>query len=147
MEAGLQMNVDALGRHGVKISREFEPVPTLTLDKHGVLQILVNLISNAKHACSESGRSDRLITLRVQPTASCIELSVQDNGVGIPAENLTRIFQHGFTTRATGHGFGLHSSALTARELGGSLQAQSEGPGLGAMFTLRIPVEAARSIS
>jgi two-component system NtrC family sensor kinase len=64
---------------------------------------------------------------------------VTDNGVGIAADNLTRIFQHGFTTRKEGHGFGLHSAALTARELGGSLAAASEGPGRGATFTLELP--------
>ncbi len=147
MEASVQMNVDALGRHSVKIVRDFEQVPTLVLDKHGVLQILVNLITNAKHACTESRRLDRSITLRVRPGENGVELSIEDNGVGIPAENLTRIFQHGFTTRTSGHGFGLHSSALTARELGGSLQAHSAGPGLGALFTLTLPLDTARAKS
>jgi len=61
--------------------------------------------------------------------------------VGISAENLTRIFGHGFTTRKDGHGFGLHSGALTARELGGSLTVKSDGPGRGAMFTLELPFQ------
>jgi signal transduction histidine kinase len=68
-----------------------------------------------------------------------VKISVTDNGVGITAENLTRIFAHGFTTRKNGHGFGLHSGALAARELGGSLTAHSEGPGCGATFILDLP--------
>lgn len=146
MEASLEMNMDALGRHSVAVIRDFEDaLPPVVLDKHGILQILVNLISNAKHACSESKRADRSITLRVRRRLQCFELSVEDNGVGIPAENLTRIFQHGFTTRANGHGFGLHSSALTARELGGTLQAHSDGIGFGATFTLTVPLEPAQA--
>jgi two-component system, NtrC family, sensor kinase len=74
---------------------------------------------------------------RTGPAHACIE--VIDNGVGIAAENLTRIFQHGFTTRAEGHGFGLHSSAIAAAELGGSLRAESKGVGKGATFIIDLP--------
>ena len=62
-----------------------------------------------------------------------------DNGIGIPPENLTRIFNHGFTTRKDGHGFGLHSGALAAKEMGGSLTVHSGGTGQGAAFTLELP--------
>ena len=69
-----------------------------------------------------------------------VRFVVNDNGIGIPPENLSRIFSHGFTTRKEGHGFGMHSSALAAQELGGTLKAQSDGPGKGATFTLEIPL-------
>ena len=59
--------------------------------------------------------------------------------MGIAPENLTRIFSHGFTTRREGHGFGLHSGALAAREMDGRLVASSDGPGKGATFTLELP--------
>jgi signal transduction histidine kinase len=65
---------------------------------------------------------------------------VIDNGSGIAPDNLTRIFQHGFTTRKDGHGFGLHSCSLAAKRLGGTLQATSEGPGKGATFALDLPL-------
>jgi len=109
------------------------------VDKHKVMQILVNLIRNAKYACDESERMDKLLTIRITDDKRVVRIEVIDNGVGIPAENLTRIFSHGFTTRKEGHGFGLHSSALAARELGGSLRAQSDGPGCGATFVLELP--------
>jgi signal transduction histidine kinase len=144
-EASLQMNTEALERHHVKVAQEFEAVPRVVLDKHGVLQILVNLISNAKHACNESGHADKRITLRMQRREDTVELSVSDNGVGIAAENLTRIFRHGFTTRASGHGFGLNSSAQTAKQLGGALRVHSDGLGLGATFTLVLPLDAAEA--
>jgi signal transduction histidine kinase len=96
-------------------------------------------VSNAKYACDDSGRTEKRITVRTTSDDRGVKIAVIDNGAGIPAENLTRIFNHGFTTREHGHGFGLHSSALAARELGGSVTVQSDGPGHGATFVLELP--------
>ncbi len=79
------------------------------------------------------------VILRVMSENGRARIAVIDNGVGIAPENLTRIFNHGFTTRASGHGFGLHGGALAARELGGSLTVRSEGRGQGAEFILELP--------
>ena len=114
----------------------------MNIEKHKILQILVNLVRNAKYACDESGRPDRRLTVRVARGDGRVKISVVDNGVGIPPENLTRIFNRGFTTRNGGHGFGLHSSALAAGEMGGLLSVQSAGPGQGAAFTLELPCPA-----
>jgi len=139
VEDSLRMNKGALLRHDVDLVRQYEAEPVIEVDKHKVMQILVNLIRNAKYACDESERMDKLLTIRITDDKRVVRIEVIDNGVGIPAENLTRIFSHGFTTRKEGHGFGLHSSALAARELGGSLRAQSDGPGCGATFVLELP--------
>jgi PAS domain S-box-containing protein len=139
VEDSLRLNAGAFARHGVTLRREFIDVPPITVDKHKVLQILVNLVRNAKYACDESGRTDKLLTLRVERAINAVRISVVDNGVGIPAENMGRLFTHGFTTRQSGHGFGLHSCALAAQELGGSLHAESDGPGCGAAFILELP--------
>ncbi|HEY6451175.1 MAG TPA: PAS domain S-box protein [Steroidobacteraceae bacterium] len=139
VEDSLRMNVGALTRHGVTVRREIADVPPITVDKHRILQILVNLIRNAKYACDESGRQDKVVTIRVEADERSVRISVIDNGVGIQPENMTRLFRHGFTTRKTGHGFGLHSGALAAKELGGSLSAYSDGPGCGACFVLELP--------
>ena len=144
VEDALRLNLGALDRHSVKLVREFSPVPPISVEKHKVLQILVNLIRNAKYACDDSGRDDKQITLRVANGDGLVNISVEDNGVGIAPENLTRIFGHGFTTRKEGHGFGLHSGALAAKELGGTLKAFSEGPGQGAIFTLELPLKSAK---
>jgi len=142
IEDAWRINSGALDRHGVEFQRDLEPVPAFLVDKHKVLQILVNLISNAKYAVSAAERPDKIIVVRVRQTsADRVQIQVTDNGVGIPRENLERVFSHGFTTRAEGHGFGLHSGALAARELGGSLTVQSAGPGNGATFFLDLPLK------
>jgi signal transduction histidine kinase len=142
VEDSLRINEGALSRHEVEVVREFESVPTLNVEKHKILQILVNLLRNAKYACHDSERADKRLTVRVANGEGRIRISVIDNGVGIPPENLTRIFNHGFTTRKDGHGFGLHSSALAAKEMGGSLTVRSDGVGQGAAFTLELPCPA-----
>jgi signal transduction histidine kinase len=145
VEDSLRLNESALTRHGVILRRELEDAPTIVVDKHRVLQILVNLIRNAKHACEESDRAEKIVTVRVTTSGLRVQVSVTDNGVGIAPENLTRIFNHGFTTKKEGHGFGLHSGALTARELGGELRVESAGRGQGAIFTLDLPLTPAQA--
>ncbi|MEK7780377.1 MAG: PAS domain-containing protein [Verrucomicrobiota bacterium] len=142
IDDALHINASALDRHRVELQRDLQPVPPLVVDKHKVLQILVNLISNAKYAVSAVERADKIMTVRVRPTGTDrVQIQVVDNGIGIAPENLTRVFGHGFTTRPDGHGFGLHSGALAAQELGGSLSVQSDGPGHGATFTLELPLQ------
>jgi PAS domain S-box-containing protein len=140
VEDSLRMNEGAFSRHGVRMSREYEDVPPIQVDRHKVLQILVNVIRNAKYACDEAQGDDKRVTVRIRSTNGSLLISIIDTGVGIPKENLERIFNHGFTTRADGHGFGLHSSALAAKEMGGTLHAESAGPGQGATFTLALPL-------
>jgi PAS domain S-box-containing protein len=142
VEDALRMNSAALSREGVEVLREYSDGPVVTIERHKVLQILVNLISNARHACGALGRANKRITVKTSFFDQRIDIAVIDNGVGIPQDNLTRIFNHGFTTRKDGHGFGLHSGALAAREMGGTLAAYSEGPGAGATFTLVLPLSA-----
>jgi signal transduction histidine kinase len=111
-------------------------------DRHQVLQILVNLITNAKNAMVEHSDHTRRLTLRISMPSgrTFVRFEVVDTGVGIKPENLPRLFAQGFTTRKAGHGLGLHSAALAAKNLGGTLQAQSMGEGYGATFTLDIPL-------
>jgi PAS domain S-box-containing protein len=140
VEDAMRLNAGAMERHQVKVVREYFEVPPILVDKHKVLQILVNLIRNAKYALDDRGHTDKRMVLQVGLNGNnTVKISVIDNGVGIPSENLTRIFEHGFTTRKEGHGFGLHNGALTAKELGGKLTAYSDGPGKGATFTLELP--------
>lgn len=141
MDDALRMNSGALNRHHVTVVKEYADVPQIMADKHRLLLIMVNLISNAKYAMSNLTDRPRQITLSIQTVEdNILQISVKDEGEGIPAENMTRIFTHGFTTRKEGHGFGLHSCALAAIEMNGRLTAYSDGPGKGALFTLQIPL-------
>ncbi len=144
VDAALAFTGQALqGRVAIEVVREFDPLPACRIDRHRLMEILVNLIQNARQATQEAGVAPRIV-LRVRDLgAGHVRIEVQDNGVGIPAENLTRVFTHGFTTKKTGHGFGLHSSANAAREMGGKLTVHSEGPGLGATFALEFTSPAA----
>jgi signal transduction histidine kinase len=146
VEDALQINSAGLDRHGIELRRQFEAAPPILVDKHKVLQILVNLISNAKYALSQARRADKLLTIRVGARGTDeVFVEVEDNGVGISPENINRIFAHGFTTRRNGHGFGLHSGALAAKDLGGALSVKSEGTDKGATFTLALPLRPAHA--
>jgi C4-dicarboxylate-specific signal transduction histidine kinase len=144
VEDAISMNGNAFERHGVAVDRCFSPAPPVRVDRHRALQILVNLLRNAKYALDEVDRADRRITISIGvEDENRVRIAIADNGIGIAEENLTRIFAHGFTTRKEGHGFGLHSGALAAKEMGGALTVASPGPGLGATFTLELPIAAA----
>ena len=148
VEDALRMNAAAFTRHKVVLQREFAPVPHVFVDKHKVLQILTNLMRNAKYALDGTACAQKLIRIGVGLESSgLVAITVADNGMGIPPENLTRIFAHGFTTRKEGHGFGLHSGALAATEMGGALTVQSDGPGRGATFTLTLPITQVPTVS
>ncbi|MCD9569971.1 DAHL domain-containing protein [Pseudomonas protegens] len=146
IEDALRMNSGALARHQVTVVKDYGPLPPVMGDKHRMLLILINLISNAKYAMSNLDDHSRTLTLSARVLdGQTLSISVKDEGEGIPAQNLTRIFSHGFTTRKDGHGFGLHSCALAAMEMGGQLNVHSDGPGLGATFTLDIPLISAEA--
>lgn len=140
VEDALRIHAAALARHRVTVERQLPALPPVLVDKHRVLQILLNLMSNAKYALDKVSPEARRLTLRIERApGDQIRLQVIDSGEGIEPALLTRIFQHGFSNRTGGHGFGLHSCSMAARALGGSLSAHSEGPGKGATFTLEIP--------
>jgi predicted ATPase/signal transduction histidine kinase/tRNA A-37 threonylcarbamoyl transferase component Bud32 len=140
LEDSLRIQLAALKRHGVSVTREFASVPKVLVDKHKVLQILINLISNAKYAMDEVPEGQRHLRVRLTATAHVAHIQVVDSGKGFSQEIREKLFTHGFTTRKEGHGFGLHSSALAAQVLGGRLLLESEGPGTGATATLELPL-------
>ncbi|RYX93984.1 MAG: ATPase [Comamonadaceae bacterium] len=145
LEEALRLSADAIAASGVTVVREFADVPHLAVDRARLMQILVNLIGNAAQAMAGMPGGSRKLTLTTSLTGvdggERLRVTVKDEGEGVAQENLPRLFAHGFTTRKNGHGFGLHSSALAATEMGGKLFARSEGPGRGASFMLDIPVQ------
>lgn len=146
-DQALEINRVALEMAGIAIVQEYAQLPPGLTDQHQVLQILVNLVTNAKNAMIEAapGLHPHRLLLRLGAAADrpgYVRFEVIDSGVGIAPANLPRLFTQGFTTRKEGHGIGLHSAALAAKKLGGSLNASSSGEGLGATFTLDLPIQA-----
>ena len=141
VDDAIQVNAPALMKHNISVVRKYGTIQPVTIDKHKVLQVLINLISNAKHALAISSHSKPEIILEIVVQGEkTIDILVSDNGVGIAQEHQIKIFQNGFTTKTDGHGYGLHSSALIAKEIGGSLTAYSKGRGFGAIFTFSLPI-------
>jgi len=141
VDDALRIHEQAYVRHIVRVVRDYTPVQSISVDKHKVLQIVVNLLHNAKYACDAGGQSDKVVTVRIGPAGpERVRIEVADNGVGIDPEYLTKIFSLGYTTRKGGHGFGLHSGAIAAKEMGGVLTAHSAGLGQGASFVLELPL-------
>ena len=142
LEDALRMNLGSLARRDVTVVKHWPNVPEALLDKHLILQIIVNLVGNALQAMESVSDRPRRLTLRAEKVEDHVRVEVEDNGEGIPPENLARLFTHGFTTRKSGHGFGLHSCALAAKAMGATIRAHSDGLGEGARFTLDLPFEA-----
>ena len=125
----------------IKLVRNFGDVSQIEVSKGKLLQALVNLIRNAKEAIDENPELNRTITLRtMQMDKDHVRLEVEDTGIGIEQSHLTKIFNHGFTTKKSGHGFGLHGSSLAVKEMGGELEVSSHGAGKGATFSIDLPV-------
>jgi len=141
VEDALRINAAAFDRHHIRVIREFEEdTPRVCVDRHKVLQILINLLRNAKYAMDTDDVHDKQLVIGVRMASrDRVKITVRDNGVGISPESLIKIFNHGFTTKKDGHGFGLHSGANAAKAMGGCLTAHSDGPGKGAEFTLELP--------
>jgi C4-dicarboxylate-specific signal transduction histidine kinase len=130
IEDALLMSHAAIIQHGVDVVREYHETPRVTLD-----------ISNARQSVVDADRAEKRITVRSRSMGDArIRIEVEDNGTGIAPEHHARVFTHGFTTKIAGHGIGLHSSALAASELHGTLTFASDGIDRGATFALELPV-------
>lgn len=141
LDDALSINSEAINTYKINVHRNYSKIPLLELDKIKILQIFVNLIKNAIESLAESNQMEKIITLNtriVEPDSVGIE--ILDNGIGISSENLNNMFSFGFTTKKKGHGFGLHSAALTMQEMGGSLNAFSQGLNQGAKFEMQLPL-------
>jgi len=127
--------------HGVdehlELTRSYDDLDEVELDKHRLLEIVINLLQNARQAMA--GADQRVLTIRLRDAGDDARIEIGDTGVGIPEENLAKIFNLGFTTKADGHGYGLHTAANAAHEMGGTLTAESDGPGCGTTFVLTLP--------
>lgn len=135
----------SLKKHRVVVVRDFAVLPKVKVEKQKLLQVIVNLLKNAKDATTEGRADDRLLKIETRiVNDDRLHISFTDNGSGIQQENLTKIFSHGFTTKSNGHGFGLHSCANAINEMDGNLSVHSDGPNCGATFLIDIPFQPSR---
>ncbi len=136
-EKFMRSTAEKRGVHIATLLPELEPI---LIDRQKVLQIVVNLVKNGIEALEAVSDRPRALSVSVRSaTGNRQEIVVKDNGCGIPPDKLDLIFSHGFTTKKTGHGFGLHSCVNLAREMGGDLTVTSDGEGHGAIFVLTLP--------
>ena len=145
VKATISMIGGQLAEKDIHIYEEYVDIPEMYIDRARLMQILVNLLQNAKDAMLEdkTAKKDKNITISITPSkteSNMVILTVKDNGIGISKENIEKIFSYGFSTKTHGHGIGLHSSALSATELGGKLHMESDGIGQGAQFILELPI-------
>lgn len=140
MDAVLMMQASGIEAAKVHVHKDYAFQDIMMLDRVKLYQVLINLVQNAKHATMPMDQPSRDIWLSIRKDApDTITVEVKDNGIGILSEHMAKLFTHGFTTRKDGHGFGLHYCSLAAKEMGGTLVAQSEGLHKGATFTLTLP--------
>jgi len=136
-------NSGRIERHNMEVRLDLENLDDILVDKHQLMQILVNLMKNAVDAMQNIDGPSKVLSVAVRRTSEdYVRISVSDTGQGISPENLSKVFAQGFTTKADGHGFGLHSCALAIKEMGGRILVESAGLGQGATFSVDLPYEA-----
>jgi signal transduction histidine kinase len=144
VEDALTLLDDALQKTSTRIIKHFEPVPPVRVEKTKLIQIIVNLIKNGYEAMEKFPVADRVLVLTIRrerkPT-DCLVLSVKDNGIGFAPDMQQKLFQFGYSTKAKGSGFGLHSCANYLIARNGSISAHSEGLNKGAEFVVRLAVK------
>jgi signal transduction histidine kinase len=144
LDQAVELNFQPEDANWIRIQRDYQAVPAILIDRHRLLQILVNLLKNAKQAMQLQGGSSHILTVRVEGRSDdglSVVMTIRDTGIGIAPEHLARMFTRGFTTKQDGNGIGLHSSMVTIHSMGGSLQVHSDGVGTGATFTLTLPAQ------
>jgi two-component system, NtrC family, sensor kinase len=143
LDDAVRLIAESFDQYGIEIRKQYDDLPPILLDKQRLMLVFTNLVKNAKDALIEPANKRRVLTLRTRAENDQLVITVGDTGIGIMRENLTRIFSHGFTTKSSGHGFGLHDCANAAAEMGGSLSVHSDGPMKGATFVLNLPLRSA----
>jgi PAS domain S-box-containing protein len=142
------INIQLTNAQYLQVDRDYGATPTVSTQRTKLVMILMNILANARDAMAGNPISERFLDVKTGlQDDGMVFVSIGDNGEGISEENLTKIFTHGFTTKADGHGFGLHTCANLMTEMNGRLIAESEGPGQGSTFTLVFPPRPVRSKS
>jgi sensor histidine kinase regulating citrate/malate metabolism len=140
IERVIRLNSPMINRLHIEIIRDFEDLPIVNLSKTKLIYVLSSVIENSIEALSENNSEKRVIDCQLKQSSGTAVLSICDNGSGIEEENLKSIFFFGYSTKPESDGFGLHCAANFIGEMGGSIQAESEGLGKGATVTIQLPL-------
>lgn len=146
VDDAIKIQEASLKKWGITLNKNYTDTPMCTGQKSKLLQVITNLIKNAKEAMDNNDQYNRPKEMNIETgmlNDGAIYLKIEDNGCGINGEQLTKIFNHGFTTKKTGHGFGLHTSANAMTEMKGALKVDSGGVQKGACFTVTLPISKA----
>jgi two-component system, NtrC family, sensor kinase len=139
LDEAINIQANLIANYHVQLNRHYRKVDDISVEKAKVYQILNNLLVNAIQASHADEKISTTIDLDIHQQDNTVIFEIKDNGTGIKKEDLTKVFHHGYTTKKTGHGFGLHSCANLMSEMHGEIQATSEGIGKGACFRLIFP--------
>ncbi|MDZ7814734.1 MAG: ATP-binding protein [Planctomycetota bacterium] len=138
----MEINREAITKRNIKVRFMFGEVPVIRVEKNKLIQVLVNIIKNAIEAIdsSDSERDEMVVSASYSKKTEMVSIDVKDSGIGMTAEVRANLFKFGFTTKEQGSGFGLHSSYNLIKAMGGTINAQSEGKGKGATFSIELPL-------
>lgn len=141
VEQVLVLQEESLREHHIRLVTDFEDRPTVRVHKTKFLRALGNLVKNAWESTMMRNPDDKEVRIHTfQPDPAWVRLEIIDNGTGIPAEDITRVFHQGYSTKPHGHGFSLHYCGNVISEMKGRITVQSQGVGKGATFRVDLPV-------
>lgn len=127
--------------HKIIVTQNYESELAILTDQYKLEQIIQNVLQNAIESLIQNQSLYKKLIISTNSSNDQMLIKIADNGVGISADDINKIFNFGYTTREEGHGFGLHYSALAAKELDGELQVVSKGKLQGAEFILTLPLK------
>lgn len=138
-EEALKVQMDSIRRRGVSLHQNFSEVPQVVVNSSKLIHVMINMLKNAVEAMEAVPENRRELTLTIKAARGRVILSIADTGMGIAPENLPKMFTYGFSTKKTGHGFGLHYCARTIEAMGGEVRVESAGVNKGATFIISFP--------
>ncbi|MDJ0834995.1 MAG: two-component regulator propeller domain-containing protein [Acidobacteriota bacterium] len=139
VENALKVQDEALERRHITLKTILGDVSLIKVQKTQLMHIIINLLKNAAEAMETVMDRDRVLTVETRQNGKTVQLVIRDTGVGIAAEHLKKMFSYGFTTKESGHGFGLHFCWRAMKEMGGTITVESEGRDMGAEFVMTFP--------
>ena len=136
-EETLQLLRPQLEKGKITVNKELETLPLITVDKEQIKQVILNLLMNAIQ--SMPGGGELSISGRFSKDGYWVELTVQDSGVGIPPEDVDKLFDPFFSTKEGGIGLGLSIAHRIIDQHHGKIEVESNS-GRGTLFTISLPV-------